>query len=227
MTDFSGYFNQFHQNVYGAPPPSAQGMNSLMVNPQQPLQPMQGGGQQQDNPMQQASDAYSKYSKAKDYASRMNSPWSAGDGTGAWSFTDPTTATANFGASDMGASGMTGFTPAPTAEASFGSGTGMFPAGTAAPAPIEGAGMGAGLLGPAALIGGLAAGGYGFDQAMQNGGYSDLNKLSINGVGGGDVTQALNPMSYFDDPAKSVDQLFNVMSLGLWDGIGGSLENLF
>lgn len=71
MGDFSGYFNQFHQNIYGTPAFENQ---SLQVSPYQ-AQPMQGSGSgEQKGPAQQISDAYGYYDKAKKMQQLMQGP---------------------------------------------------------------------------------------------------------------------------------------------------------
>jgi len=90
---FSGYFNQYHQNVYGVPAPqySVNDMNNMMQRQQQPMRSgggQQRGGKQESGPLQQAADIYGYYDKAMDAASMFqgeaslaeaeaNAPWAA------------------------------------------------------------------------------------------------------------------------------------------------------
>lgn len=237
---FSGYFNQYHQNVYGVPAPQYS-VNDMMTQRPQPMMAGGGGGgggEQENGPAQQLSDAYGYYNKAKNLQQMMKSPWSAGDGTGAWAFENPMGTTADFAAPDMGASGMTGFTPAPTAEASYGAGTGMFPAGTAAPAGGAEAGAGMGLGAMAGAVGAGMGGMYAYDQSGMGHGYQDfmtgdwtneltnsgldMGGLDMSGMGGDISNMAQDGMQLF-----TAGQGTNPMNPMTWVKWGGDIADMF
>jgi len=179
---FSGYFNQYHQNVYGVPAPqySVNDMNNMMAQQQRPVaqgQRQQGGGKQEDGPAQDIADAYSYYDKAKDMydtyqnataAAEMESTLAAteaGYGTGAGVFPSGAASTGAssgelaYGAADTGYSGMTSWTGAGTTTGTT-AGTGTTAAGGTAAGGTAAGGTAAGTgTGTAASSG--AGAGYG------------------------------------------------------------------
>lgn len=98
----------------------------------------------------------------------------------------------------------------------YGQGMGVFRPEAVGASPPGAASGGMGALGPAGMVAGAMGGMAGVDNLMEKkGGYDALNKLSVNGVGGGDVAKSINPMSYIDDPEDSIRNLVKVFTLGL------------